>query len=182
MIIGGGKITFYLVPMLMELSECLEEMDAFIALTDNDEENVITSMFASSHGVPRVLPKVNRMALGFLLERLGLENTITPKNLTANQIVQYVRAMQNTLGSSVESLTKIVDDQVEVLEFRVRDNCRFIGRPLKALQFKKGILVSYILRNGKASIAVGSSQVAIGDTVIIISQLQGLREINDVLA
>lgn len=220
MIIGGGKITFYLVPMLMELSiavkviemrserceelverfpqltvihgdgtdhelllsECLEEMDAFIALTDNDEENVITSMFASSHGVPRVLPKVNRMALGFLLERLGLENTITPKNLTANQIVQYVRAMQNTLGSSVESLTKIVGDQVEVLEFRVRDNCRFIGRPLKDLQFKKGILVSYIIRKGKASIAVGSSQVAIGDTVIIISQLQGLREINDVLA
>ena len=90
--------------------------------------------------------------------------------------------MQNPLGSSVEPLTKIVDDQVEVLEFRVRDNCRFIGRPLKDLQFKKGILVSYIIRKGKASIAVGSSQVAIGDTVIIISQLQGLREINDVLA
>lgn len=220
MIIGGGKITFYLAPMLMEmgidvkvieikrercedlverfpkltvihgdgtdhellLSENLEEMDAFIALTDNDEENVIISMFASNHGVPRVLPKVNRIALGFLLEKLGLENTITPKNLTANQIVQYVRAMQNTLGSSVESLTKIVDDQIEVLEFRVRENCRFINKPIKEIQFKKGILLSNILHKGKASIASGSSRVELGDTVIIISQLQGLREINDVLA
>ena len=53
-------------------------MDAFIALTDNDEENVIISMFAQSHGVTHVLPKVNRVSLGFLLEKLGLENSITP--------------------------------------------------------------------------------------------------------
>ena len=157
-------------------------MDAFIALTDNDEENVITSMFAANHGVPRVLPKINRMALGFLLEKLGLENTITPKNLTANQIIQYVRAMQNSLGSNVESLIKIVDDQVEILEFRVRRNCSFIGRQFKDLHFKKGILVGYITHNGKSQIAVGTSMVSLGDTVIIISKLKGLREINDVLA
>ena len=58
----------------------------------------IISMFAQSHGVTHVLPKVNRVSLGFLLEKLGLENSITPKFITANQIVQYVRAMQNTVG------------------------------------------------------------------------------------
>ncbi len=100
-------------------------MDAFIALTDNDEENVIISMFAQNHGVTHVLPKVNRVSLGFLLDKLGLENSITPKFITANQIVQYVRAMQNTVGSNVESLIKLVDDRLEALEFRVRDNCRF---------------------------------------------------------
>ena len=104
MIIGGGKITFYLIPMLLDmgievkvieikeercialvekfpqitvihgdgtdhellLSESLRETDAFIALTDIDEENVIISMFAHNHGVPRVLPKVNRVSLRFL--------------------------------------------------------------------------------------------------------------------
>ena len=81
------------------------------ALTDNDEENVIISMFAQSHGVS-CLPKVNRVSLGFLLDKLGLENSITPKFITANQIVQYVRAMQNTVGSNVESLIKLVDDKV----------------------------------------------------------------------
>lgn len=220
MIVGGGKITFYLIPRLLELgiqvkvieinqdrcmklvekfpqitvihgdgtdhelllSESIGEMDAFIALTDIDEENVIISMFASNHGVPKVLPKVNRVSLGFLLEQLGLENTITPKNLTANQIVQYVRAMQNTLGSNVESLIKIVDDKVEVLEFRVRENCKFINQELRNLELKDGILVSYIIHKSISKIADGSSKVSLGDTVIIISHLQGLRDINDVLA
>ena len=220
MIVGGGKITFYLVPMLVELgigvkviemkrdrclelvekfpeitvihgdgtdhelllSESLRDMDVFIALTDNDEENVIISMYASNQGVGKVIPKVNRVSLGFLLEKLGIENAITPKNLTANQIVSYVRAMQNTLGSNVESLIKIVDDQVEVLEFRVRSNCKFIGIPLKDLNLKEGILISYITHRGVSRIGVGSSRVALGDTVIIVSTQQGLRDINDVLA
>lgn len=219
-IIGGGKITFYLIPMLLDmgievkvieikedrcmalvekfpqitvihgdgtdhellLSESLREMDAFIALTDIDEENVIISMFAHNHGVPRVLPKVNRVSLGFLLEKLGLENTITPKNLVTNQIIQYVRAMQNTLGSNVESLIKIVDDRVEILEFRVRDNCKFIDKQIKDLKLKDGILISYIIHKSIPKIANGNSVISLGDTVIITSHLKGLRDINDVLA
>lgn len=220
MIIGGGKITFYLIPMLLDmgievkvieikedrcmalvekfpqitvihgdgtdhellLSESLREMDAFIALTDIDEENVIISMFAHNHDVPRVLPKVNRVSLGFLLEKLGLENTITPKNLVTNQIIQYVRAMQNTLGSNVESLIKIVDDRVEILEFRVRDNCKFIDKQIKDLKLKDGILISYIIHKSIPKIANGNSVISLGDTVIITSHLKGLRDINDVLA
>lgn len=220
MIVGGGRISFYLIRLLLHLgievkvvemnkdvclqlvekfpsitvihgdgtdhellrSENLEDMDGFIALTDNDEENVIISMFASSLGVQNVLPKVNRVSLGFLLEKLGLENAITPKNITANQICQYVRAMQNSVGSNIESLIKIVDDQVEVLEFRVRKNCKFIGVPLKDLTLKKEMLVAYITRKGKPQIAQGDSYVEIGDTLILISKIAGLRDINDVLA
>ena len=220
MIIGGGRITFYLVRLLLRLgmevkvieknkdvclslverfpsitvihgdgtdhellrSENLEDMDGFVALTDNDEENVIISMFASSLGVQNVLPKVNRVSLGFLLEKLGLENAITPKNITANQICQYVRAMQNSVGSNIESLIKIVDDRVEVLEFRVRENCRFIGVPLKDLKFKNDMLVAYITHRGKPQVAQGDTYVQLGDSLILISKIAGLRDINDVLA
>ncbi|MBM6831210.1 Trk system potassium transporter TrkA [Faecalicoccus acidiformans] len=220
MIVGGGRITFYLVRLLLRLgmevkvieknkevcldlverfpsitvihgdgtdhellrSENLEDMDGFVALTDNDEENVIISMFASNLGVQNVLPKVNRVSLGFLLEKLGLENAITPKNITANQICQYVRAMQNTVGSNIESLIKIIDDQVEVLEFRVRDNCKFIGVPLKDLTFKNEMLVAYITHRGKPQVAQGDTRVSLGDSMILISKIAGLRDINDVLA
>ena len=219
-IVGGGRITFYLVRLLLRLgmevkvieknkdvcldlverfpsitvihgdgtdhellrSENLEDMDGFVALTDNDEENVIISMFASNLGVQNVLPKVNRVSLGFLLEKLGLENAITPKNITANQICQYVRAMQNTVGSNIESLIKIVDDQVEVLEFRVRDNCKFIGVPLKDLKLKNEMLVAYITHRGKPQVAQGDTRVSLGDSMILISKIAGLRDINDVLA
>lgn len=220
MIVGGGRITYYLTRMLLELgmavkiielnkdkcinlvekfpqatvihgdgtdhelllSESLEEMDAFIALTDNDEENVIISMFAQSHGVTHVLPKVNRVSLGFLLDKLGLENSITPKFITANQIVQYVRAMQNTVGSNVESLIKLVDDKVEALEFRVRDNCRFIDVPIKDLNIRKGIIIAYITHKGVSKVATGDTRIQLSDTVIIISKVAGLRDINDLLS
>lgn len=220
MIVGGGRITYYLTSMLLELgmavkiielnkekcinlvekfpqatvihgdgtdhelllSESLEEMDAFIALTDNDEENVIISMFAQSHGVTHVLPKVNRVSLGFLLEKLGLENSITPKFITANQIVQYVRAMQNTVGSNVESLIKLVDDKVEALEFRVRDNCRFIDVPIKDLNIRKGIIIAYVTHKGVSKVATGDMRIQLSDTVIIISKVAGLRDINDLLS
>ena len=198
MIVGGGRITYYLTNMLLELGmdvkiieikkdKCVNlvekfPQDAFIALTDNDEENVIISMFAQSHGVTHVLPKVNRVSLGFLLDKLGLENSITPKFITANQIVQYVRAMQNTVGSNVESLIKLVNDKVEALEFRVRDNCRFIDVPIKDLNIRKGIIIAYVTHKGVSKMATGDTRIQLSDTVIIISKVAGLRDINDLLS
>lgn len=220
MIVGGGRITYYLTLMLLDLgidvtiieknpekclnlverfpnvtviegdgtdqelllSENLEAMDAFIALTDNDEENVIISMFANAKGIEHVIPKVNRVELGFILEKLGLENAITPKNITANHIVSYVRAMQNSLGSNVESLIKMKNEAIELLEFRVRDNCSFLDRPIKDLSFKPGILIAFVTHHGEPKIATGMTRVTIGDTVIVISKRKGLRDINDILA
>lgn len=220
MIIGGGRITYYLTPMLSELgiavtiierdaekclklvesfpyatiihgdgtdhellmSENLEKMDGFVALTDNDEENVMVSMFAAAKGVSHVIPKVNRVELGFIFEKLGLRNAITPKNITANHIVSYVRAMQNSLGSNVESLLKIKDERIEILEFRVRQNCRLIGRPIMEIGFKPGILIAYVTHHGEPKVADGQIKVALGDTVIVISKQKGLSDINDILA
>lgn len=220
MIIGGGKLIYYLVQPLLDqginvkiieksrehclklvekypraniingdgtdhellMSESVDEVDALIALTDNDEENVIVSMFAKSKGVYHVMPKVNRVALEPILEQVGLNHYITPKYLTASQIVTYVRAMQNASGSNIESMTEIVSEKVEALEFKVASNCTFIGKPLKDLTLKKGILVGFITRNGVSTIATGLSSVEIGDSVVIISQQLGLKDLNDVVA
>lgn len=220
MIIGGGRITYYLTHMMLGMgiqvkiieqnakkcqdlaslfptaniihgdgtdqdflrSENLSEMDAFIALTDNDEENVIVSMFASSEGVEHVLPKINRVSLGFLMEKVGLVNYITPKNITADRIVQYVRAMQNAVGSNVESMVTMFEDRVEVLEFHIRSNCKFIGIPLKDLVFRKGIIIGYISNKDGPVIATGDSRIQVDDTVVVISAVRKLRDINDVLA
>ena len=217
MIVGGGRITYYLTSMLLDLGidvtiiekdeeKCLalvekfprvtiihgdgtdhelllsENLDAFIALTDNDEENVMISMFANSKGIEHVIPKVNRVELGFILEKLGLENAITPKNITADHIVSYVRAMQNSLGSNVESLVKLKDERIELLEFRVRDNCRFLDRPIKDVAFKPGILIAFVTHKGEPRIATGATRVVCGDTVVVISKRKGLSDINDVLA
>lgn len=220
MIIGGGRITYYLIHMLLELglsitvieknpekclnlvqqfpqitviegdgtdhelliSENLDQMDAFVALTDNDEENVMISMLANARGVSHVIPKVNRVELEFILDKLGLENSISPKNIAANHIVQYVRAMQNSVGSNVESLIKLKDERLEALEFRVRENCALVGTALKDLALRPGILVAFVTHKGFPTIATGNTKIQVGDTVIIISEQKGLRDLNDILA
>ena len=219
MIVGGGRITYYLTRMLLELgmavkiielnkdkcinlvekfpqatvihgdgtdhelllSESLEEMDAFIALTDNDEENVIISMFAQSHGVTHVLPKVNRVSLGFLLDKLGLENSITPKFITANQIVQYVRAMQNTVGSNVESLIKLVDDKVEALEFIIKSATEYTGIPLKDLALKPNNLIVCIGRKRQIILPSGEDCIEVGDSVVVITMEKHIEDIRDIM-
>ncbi|MCI8272416.1 MAG: Trk system potassium transporter TrkA [Erysipelotrichaceae bacterium] len=163
-------------------SEALEKQDAFIALTDNDEENIIISLFAANQGVCKVLPKVNHFSLGFLTETLGLDNIITPKNITADQIIQYVRAMQNSVGSNVESLLRIMDERVEILEFRIKENCRFLNRPLSEIKFRKGILIACITHKGKPCVANGQSVIQLHDTVIVFSTILKMGDINDVLA
>ena len=162
------------------LSEGLKQQDAFIALTGNDEENVIMSMYATSLGVKKVIPKVNRMQLGFVLEKLGLDSTITPKNICADQIIEYVRAMQNSVESSIESMIHLLDNRVEVLEFRVKKSCKFTDIALKDVNLKSGILVASITHNGKTSLANGNSKIQVGDSVLIISKVKGLGELNDV--
>lgn len=219
MVVGGGRITYYLTHLMDQLgirvkiiekneekcrnlaltfpdatiihgdgtdheflrSENLKNMDAFIALTDNDEENVIISIYASTQGVKHVMPKVNRFSMDFLYERFGLANAITPKQIAAHGVLQYVRAMQNAVGSNVESLVKISDKGVEALEFRIRENCTFIDKPLKDLRFKEGILIGYIFRGSNPEIAIGDSVLRVGDSVVVVSAVPMLRDINDVL-
>ena len=164
------------------LSENIDAMDAFIALTDNDEENVIASIFAMSRNVERVVPKCNRVSLDFLLDRFDIANAVTPKISTANRIIRYVRAMSNASGSNIESLLTLNEGKIEALEFRVRKSCQFIGIPLKHLKFRKGIIIGYITHYGQVEIANGDAVVQEGDTVVVVSSIPKLRDINDVLA
>lgn len=161
--------------------EGIESMDAFVALTGFDEENIIISMYAHACNVPKVITKISNINFPSMLDRMGLDTVISPKMIIANQIVRYVRAMQQSEGSSVEALYRIVDDRVEVLEFKLNKGLPFLGIPLKDLKLKKQILIGCIVRKGKAKIATGSSTLEADDNVIVISGNSGLTDINDIL-
>ena len=76
----------------------------------------------------------------------------------------------------------IAGDKVEALEFRVRDNCRFIDVPIKDLNIRKGIIIAYVTHKGVSKVATGDTRIQLSDTVIIISKVAGLRDINDLLS
>lgn len=161
-------------------SENLGESDAFVALTDRDEDNLIISLYAMQREVPKVVAKCNRQNYTGIVRHLGLESIISPKLFTANQILQIVRGRQNSKGSVMNTLYKIGESGAEAMEFVVNQTTRHLGTPLKDLHLKKGILVAVIIHQGRTIIPEGSSTIEMGDTVIIISSGHGILDINDI--
>ena len=104
--------------------EGIGQTESFVALTDFDEENVFLSLYARKRGVRKTVTKVNRFVFDEVIENLDLDTVIYPRDLTAEYILQYVRAMKNSIGSNVETLHRIIDNKAEALEFLVRDNFR----------------------------------------------------------
>ena len=151
-----------------------------MCLTGIDEENVVLSLFAKTCGVRKIITKVNRVAFEEVFENLDLDTMISPKNITSELIVQYVRAMQNSFGSNIETLHRIMDDQAEALEFTIRDNFTKTDIPLSSLSLKPGVLVGAIYRNGRFILPRGGDVIRRGDTVLIITTIKGVNDISDV--
>lgn len=165
--------------LLME--EGLMQAEAFVTLTNLDEENVFLSLFAKNISHAKVVAKVNRLAFDDVIDSLDLGSVIYPKYITADSILQYVRAMQNTIGSNVETLYHILDNQAEALEFSICENCPAAGIPLAELPLKKNLLVGCINRHGSIRIPRGNDTIQPGDTVMIVTTNKGLRDISDIL-
>ena len=163
------------------LEEGLRSTDAFVALTGMDEENILVSIYAAANSVPTVISKVNRTELATMGSRLGLNCIVSPKNITADIFVRYARALENSMGSNVETLYKIMDGKAEALEFRIQPDSSITGLPLKDFIFKKNILIAGIIR-GKKIIIPGGDDVILGDDkVIVVSKDHKLNDIEDIL-
>ena len=116
-----------------------------------------------------------------LLGDAGIESVISPKQIIANQIISYVRAMQNSLGSNVETLYKIINNRAEALEFRVRERAPFLGVPLKDLELKKNLIIACVVRRGRAIIPGGNDTLELGDNVIVVTTNSPFRDLRDIL-
>ena len=154
--------------------------DAFVALTDRDEDNLIISLYAMQQGIQKVIAKSNRQNYTGIAHTAGLDSVVSPKLITANHILQVVRGMQNSKGSVMNALYKIADGHAEAMEFTVNDTTRNLGIPLKDLRLKKGILIAVLVHGNSIVIPDGSSSIQAGDTVILISRNHGILDINDI--
>lgn len=164
------------------LEEGLAQTEAFITLTNLDEENILLSLFAKKISSAKLVTKVNRLAFDDIVEGLDLGSVIYPKYITADYILQYVRAMGNSLSSSnIETLYQILDGQAEALEFAVKEASEVTGVPLAQLELKSNLLIACINRNGKVKIPRGQDMIELGDTVIVVTTIKGLNDLRDIL-
>ncbi len=165
--------------LLME--EGLGDMDAFVSLTGMDENNILISYFASSQNISKVVTKVNRNEFLPIAQRLGLDTIVSPIRTISDVLVRYARALQNSVGSNVEKLYKIMDGEAEALMFKVHAGFKYTDTPLKAIKFKQNVLIGGLLRNNKAIVPTGDDVILPNDKVVVISAGHRLYDLEDIV-
>ncbi len=163
------------------LEEGIEAMDSFVALTDIDEENMVVSMFANKMKVRKTITKIKNSDLYSMLGELGVENNVSPKEIVADRIISYIRALANKRGSNVLTLYRLVNGGVEAIEFAAKKKARFYDKPLKELKIKENCLVACIIREGEVIIPDGSSTIQLGDNVIVVTTHMNFDDLTDII-
>lgn len=164
------------------LEEGLESTDAFLALSDIDEENAIVSMYAKTKAKGKIVTKINAMSYIELFRGMGLESIVSPQSATAADIIRYVRSMANARDAAeIESLHRFMEDRVEALEFAIKKDIPDITNiPLKQLRPRAGVLIACIVRRDRVIIPSGDDEIRAGDAVIVVTthgQMKGIKDI-----
>ena len=161
--------------------ENIEKMDAIASLTGIDEENVLMSLYARSVSKAKIVTKVNRTTFAGIIDYLDLGSVFHPRDIAADHILRYVRALQNSMGSNVETLYKLVGGKAEALEFRATAKSSVCSTPLMELKLQKGLLIGAINRGGKVLTPSGKDTIEPGDTVVVVTTVTGLNDLDDIL-
>ncbi len=162
-------------------AEGILEADAFVSLTNRDEENLLMALSAQRAGVKKVIAKMSRPNYIELMRESGVDSIISPKDITASQISAYARSLANSEGSAVEHLYKLLGGAMEAVMFTATAATHFLNTPLKDLRFKEGLLVAAIVRNNQTIIPDGNSEILDGDKVIVMAKSLFLQDLNEIL-
>lgn len=161
--------------------EGIANTDAFVALTNFDEENIMLSLYANKVSKAKLFTKVNRIAFEGVISEIPIGSVISPKNLTAEYIIRYVRSMQNSMGSNVEAVYRMMHNKVEALEFYIKEDSKVTNISLADLKLKPNLLICGIMRDGKKIIPTGQDELRKGDSVIVVTTNIGLNDIQEIM-
>lgn len=161
--------------------EGVKSADAFVALTGNDEENILMSFYCMSEQVPKVIPKVSHQNMNQLAEKLGLYTTVCPQKFVADTLKRYARALNNSLESKVETMYNLMDGKAEALEFAVLSDCSLAGIPLKDLNLKPNFIIAGIIRGKENIIPTGNDCINAGDRVIVVAAGSHLYDLTEIV-
>ncbi len=219
-LLGGGKISYYLAKRLLSsgtnvkiiernaerctelaetlpdaiiingdcmdqellLSEGIDRVDGVAALTDFDEENILISLYIKGVSRAKVITKVNNTSFNSIIDKLDLECVINPKNISGEYIARYIRAMQNSLGSNVETLYRLNEDRIEALEFNAKSTSKLLAIPIAQLKLKDNLQIICINHKGKIILPTGKDVILPNDLVVVITKHKGLSDLDDILA
>lgn len=163
------------------LEEGIEYCESFVSLTNSDEENILLSLFAMSKTNGKTVTKVNRIAYDNVISKLDLDAVINPKSITAEYIVRFVRAKNNSIDCDIETMHLILDGKAEALEFHIKENSPVAGKTLESLSLNPNVLIASIARPGEIITPGGKDVIMKGDSVVVVTTNKGYKDISDIL-
>jgi len=143
--------------------ESIIDMDSFIALTNDAETNIISSLMAKHLGVEKTITQVDKADYVPLTQTIGLDSLINKKLIAANNIMRFIRK------ADVVSVATLQGIDAEVFEFIAKPGSAVTKNPVKKLKFPKNAIIGGYIRDGEGTITVGDSQVMPGDKVVIFA-------------
>ena len=162
--------------------EGIETCDALISMTGMDEQNAVISIYGSSLNIPKVITKLGRAEHVQIYDNLPVGSLVSPKELSCNTIVRYVRAMQNQVGSAI-TVHSIAEGQAEAIEFIVDENTKHCDEPLKDITLKKEVLIASITHGRLIEFPNGDSTFHQGDRIVVVkSGDKAIHQLNDIFA
>ena len=163
------------------LEEGISTTDAFVSLTNMDEENIMLSLYANEVSQAKLITKVNKITFNNVIRNLPIGSVISPKNIIAERIIRYVRTVKTTPGSNVETLYRI-NEKVEAIEFKVKNAVKnIVDIPIMDLKIRKGLLICAINRKNKFFTPNGKDTIQTGDLVIVVTSCLGLNDLSQII-
>lgn len=156
------------------IEENVGDMDAFIAASNNDELNIMVSLFAKKLGAKKTIAVVNKTDYMLLAHSLGLQSVLSPRLITASTILRYVRR------GDILSLTAIAEAKAEIIEGRIGKISPLIGKTLEQTQPDKSI-IGAIIRGEEVIIPSGSDKIIEGDKLIIFTLRESIKDVEKIL-
>ncbi len=153
------------------VDEGLTDADVFIAVTENDQTNILTCLLAKQHKVRRTLALVSQPELIGLASELGIDACISPRLAAAGAILKFVRR------GDVISLTAVEGSNSEVLELEIGKDSGLLATPLSQLHFPRGAIIGAIVRDGNFEIPTGESVLEEGDHVVVFTLPEALQKV-----
>lgn len=156
----------------MLLEESIRDYDAFVAVTNNSETNILACVAAKSLGVPRAIAEVENLEYIRLAESMGVDAVINKKLITAGRIFKF------TLSSKVRFIKYMSGTKAEVLEYIVSPGSAITKNMLKDMNFPKNAIIGGIIRGNESFIAVGDTQIQAYDRVAVFALPETVKEVD----
>lgn len=142
--------------------------DAFVAITSDDEYNLVSSMYAESQGISKVVTRISAKSRLKVLPAESKICTVSREDVAADRIFAYSRSLMNASGiDRVESLYRLMDGKIEFIEFNIGADDKNLDIPLKNLKIKRNVLIACIIRDAVTIIPRGDDVIQNRDTVLV---------------